>query len=252
MRQVGTQPGKEAGAGSRALQSALNSPVLVLSSYARRARVRRPHATPAEVLAEVDRRYLSLTTSSGLVTGGAAAVPGVGTAASLTTLGCDITVVTASSFDLALAYAYIYGIPVQDLRHRELLGLLVMGGDGAVNTLQKASGRSGPHLSKELLKKIPARSIRKLNKVLGQHFITKTGQRGVIQLGKVLPFGFGAVIGGGGNYLVGRSVIKTARKLFGPVPATWSDQNPPDDGPAACSPVPVPPPGGDTQALLAA
>jgi hypothetical protein len=39
-------------------------------------------------------------------------------------------------------------------------------------------------------------------------------------LGKVVPFGFGAVIGGGANFLVARTIIGASRRAFGkPAPA---------------------------------
>jgi hypothetical protein len=33
--------------------------------------------------------------------------------------------------------------------------------------------------------------------------------------------GIGAVVGGGGNRLMGRKIVKNARKSFGPAPARW-------------------------------
>ena len=38
------------------------------------------------------------------------------------------------------------------------------------------------------------------------------------------PAGFGALIGGGGNHLMGRTVVKGARSAFGPAPLGWHGQ----------------------------
>ena len=39
-------------------------------------------------------------------------------------------------------------------------------------------------------------------------------------MGRALPFGIGAVVGGVGNRLMGRAVITNAREAFGPIPDT--------------------------------
>jgi hypothetical protein len=46
-----------------------------------------------------------------------------------------------------------------------------------------------------------------------------TASGGIV--GRVLPFGIGAVVGGTANQLLGRRVIKTARTAFGPPPLVF-------------------------------
>ncbi|MBU6213819.1 MAG: hypothetical protein KGP01_05180 [Actinomycetales bacterium] len=214
----------------RALSTALSNTSGPLSNYARRTRETQPGITPAETLARIDRRFLSIVTATGAATGAAAAAPGVGIPAGIAAAGADLVAVTAASFDLAMAYADVFGVPTQDLEHRELLGLMVVVGDSAAGTVNKAAGRTAPHLAKQGINKIPMSTIRRINAVLGRNFVTKASQRGVIVLGRVLPFGIGAGIGGAGNYLIGRGVIRAARALFGPVPPTWSDAGGADEG----------------------
>jgi hypothetical protein len=65
-------------------------------------------------------------------------------------------------------------------------------------------------------------TIRAVNKVLGRNFVTKYGtKQGVLVLGRQLPFGLGALIGGGGNAAIGYATIRTARKVFGTPPEEW-------------------------------
>lgn len=53
------------------------------------------------------------------------------------------------------------------------------------------------------------------------NFVTKYGtKQGVLVLGKVLPFGFGAAIGMTGNAAMSRMVVRTTRSAFGPLLAT--------------------------------
>jgi hypothetical protein len=40
-------------------------------------------------------------------------------------------------------------------------------------------------------------------------------------VGRLLPFGIGAAIGGGGNHLLGRQIVRTAREGFGAPPAAF-------------------------------
>jgi hypothetical protein len=40
-------------------------------------------------------------------------------------------------------------------------------------------------------------------------------------IGRVMPFGIGAVIGGTGNHLLGRKVVASSREAFGPAPLTF-------------------------------
>jgi len=62
---------------------------------------------------------------------------------------------------------------------------------------------------------VPLNTIRSINKILGAHFVTKDGaKRGIITIGKVAPFGIGFTIGAGGNLLMARGVVKTARAMF--------------------------------------
>jgi hypothetical protein len=42
---------------------------------------------------------------------------------------------------------------------------------------------------------------------------------GASLLGKALPFGIGAVIGGAGNHILGTKVVRASRLAFGPAPA---------------------------------
>lgn len=63
--------------------------------------------------------------------------------------------------------------------------------------------------------------------VLGKNFITKYGtKQGVIVLGRVAPFGIGAVIGGGANAALAALAVRAARRAFGPAPESWPEPEP--------------------------
>jgi len=97
----------------------------------------------------------------------------------------------------------------------------VLIGDSAVNALGKFTDKTGKHWAKVIVDRIPMTTINKANQVLGPRFITKYGtKQGTLVLSKQMPLGIGVVLGGGANHVVGRGVIASARRIFGPLPAT--------------------------------
>jgi hypothetical protein len=59
-------------------------------------------------------------------------------------------------------------------------------------------------------------------RVPGKNFITKYGTRqGIIVLGRVVPVGISAVIGGGANLVLEETGIRASRRAFGPPPESW-------------------------------
>jgi hypothetical protein len=101
------------------------------------------------------------------------------------------------------------------------MGVMLGGSGGA--TIRKMSERTGQHWARQLLKRIPPETLRKINGILGRNFITKYGtKQGIIVLGRVAPFGIGAIIGGGANAILARTVIASGRRAFGPAPQAWT------------------------------
>ena len=70
-----------------------------------------------------------------------------------------------------------------------------------------AAGRTAPHWGGQVVKKIPIETVRAVNKVLGKNFVTKAGRQGIVVLGKWIPYGIGALIGGTANLAVSQGVI---------------------------------------------
>ncbi|MGN6742699.1 MAG: hypothetical protein ACTHJL_05300 [Amnibacterium sp.] len=71
-------------------------------------------------------------------------------------------------------------------------------------------------LPKQLLNRLTDR----IRKRFVQRFATRQGASVVM---RAVPFGVGAVLGGGGNHLAGRKVITATRSAFGPAPAVFPD-----------------------------
>ncbi len=101
--------------------------------------------------------------------------------------------------------------------------MAVLLGNGGSTFVQKAAGRTAPDWGRAIVNGIPMSAIRNANKVLGRNFITKYGtKQGILVLGRSVPVGLGALIGGAGNAALGRTTIAAARTAFGPATATHS------------------------------
>jgi hypothetical protein len=46
-------------------------------------------------------------------------------------------------------------------------------------------------------------------------------RRGALMFGKMLPVGIGAAVGGAGNRIIGKKIVRNARQAFGVPPARW-------------------------------
>lgn len=84
----------------------------------------------------------------------------------------------------------------------------------SVNQLVKAvCVKFGRAAANKMIKKIPGKVMVKINQRVGFRFITKFGERGIINLGKAIP-GVGAVIGGSVDMLETKAISKRAYKWF--------------------------------------
>lgn len=197
------------------ISAALSAQTPLAAAHVSRLRSRHPNSTPKQLLKVLDRQFLAATTGSGAAVGIAAAAPGVGTA-----IGAAMALgETAVSLQVAVFYilacAEIHEIQITEVeRKRTLIFTVLLGGSAEI--VHNVAGRTGKHWAKHTLNAIPMSAIRSINKAIGVNFVTKYGtKQGLIVLGKVVPFGFGAVIGGGLNFVIGQTVVKATQRAFG-------------------------------------
>jgi hypothetical protein len=71
-------------------------------------------------------------------------------------------------------------------------------------------------------KNLPKSAVGNIGKRVRTYFLKRFAAReGISIVGRAIPFGIGAVIGGTGNHLLGRRVIQSSRTAFGPAPAMF-------------------------------
>ena len=216
----------------------------VVLDHIERCRQARPDASPAEVIKALGRHFTAATAATGTATGATAAVPGVTLPASLALGLGDATAFTSVAALYVFALAEIHDVPINDLERRRTLLLGILLGDAGVDAVRKVAGRTGPHWARQFVKTVPIEAIRKVNRVLGPNFVTKYGtKQGVLVLGKQVPLGIGAAIGGFGNAAFARFTIRSAKRAFGPPPEEWPSSLVPEpsaSGPFAASSDPMP------------
>lgn len=207
----------------KAVDKALSIQQPVIDAHLARVRRDRPNASPAEVVRRLNKQLMAATTSSGAAVGAAAAAPGVGTSVALALGAGESVAFLEASALYALALASIHGIQVADLERRRTLFLAIMLGEGGAAAVQKVAERTGQHWARQVVQRIPMSQINAINKVLGRNFVTKYGtKQGIVVLGRTVPFGIGAIIGGSANAAMSTMVIRSARRAFGPPPNEWS------------------------------
>lgn len=209
---------------SVAVDKALHISRPVILRHIAQTRRTRPDATPAEIVDALGRRFTAAAAGTGAATGATAAAPGVSTSISLALAAGDAATFTGVAAVYVFSLAEIYGVPVEDLERRRTLLLGVMLGDSGAGTVTKMAERTGAHWGRKVVTAIPTETLKQINKVLGRNVVTKYGTRqGVLVLGKQVPFGLGAVIGGAGNALFAQVTIRSARRAFGQPPSQWPE-----------------------------
>lgn len=203
--------------GSRMQQPAVHN-------YVQRLRNKYPGAGPAEIAARLEKRYLRAVTASGAAVGSTATVPGIGAVSALSAVAAETVVFLESTALLVLAMAEVHGIPVEHRERRRALVLAVLVGEDGSNAVNELLGRkrTGGGWVSEGVATAPLSAVSALNTRLLRYFVRRyTLKRGALAAGKMVPLGLGAVIGGGGNRLMGKKILANARTAFGAPPPEW-------------------------------
>lgn len=189
-------------------------------------RLRRANAgeSPGAVVSKLEQRYLAAVTAGGVAVGSAATLPGVGTLGALSAAAGETVVFLEATAFFSLALAAVHGIPTEPRERRRAMVLAVLVGDDSKRAIAELIGpgrTSGAWLS-EGVASLPMPALSRLNSRLLKYAVRRyTLRRSALLFGKLLPVGIGAVVGGTGNRLAGKKIVRNARKAFGPPPARW-------------------------------
>jgi len=207
----------------RALDRVLAIQRPVVLAHLRSIRRRNPDASPVAVVRMLERRYLTAVTTGGAAVGATAVVPGITTGVTLALSGVETIGFLESTALFAQSIAEVHGIPVENPdRARALVLTLMLGSEGtdliaqlAGQATGKAAGRPA-YWGELITKTLPRAAVGPLVDRLKSLFLRQfTAKAGASWVGKALPFGIGAAVGGAGNHILARRVIVTSRRAFG-------------------------------------
>ena len=209
---------------------------LVLANL-RRLQRKHPHASAAQLAAVLERNYLAAVTGGGALVGGSAVIPGVGTVAALGLSAAATAGFLEATALFATSLAELHGVRMEDPERASTLVMAIMLGEEGTALLSSLSGQAagqgkGPTQAWGTLfsRRAPLAGFGSVREQVQRAFLRNMLKRqGTALLGRALPFGVGAVVGGVGNRMMGRAVIENAKQAFGPMPITI----PGDLGPAA-------------------
>ncbi len=210
----------------RGIDKALSVQRPVVVAHIRALRRAHPHATPAQLVRILERRYLTAITTGGAAVGATAMVPGFGTGLTLTISGVETVGFLETTALFAQSVTEVHGIALDDpLRARALVMTLMLGSAGT-DLVRQFTGQvfgGGPprkvFWGEMVARRVPQAMMGPVADELRRRFVKMfVVNQGSSLIGKAMPFGIGAAVGGIGNNLAGRGVVNAARNAFGPAP----------------------------------
>lgn len=200
-----------------------------------RLRKKHPDETPAQLADRLTKRYLLSVTGGGAAVGGTAVVPGIGTVAALGLSAAATVGFLEASALYAQSIAELHGITTDDPERSQALVMAVMLGEDGRKMIKEFANQGrgglnsltgpGPAAGAAAVFTGSAGVSEVLFQQLRRSFFRKILVRqGAGFLGRLIPFGVGAVIGGVGNRAMGKAVVKSAQNLFGPAPVQLPEE----------------------------
>lgn len=216
----------------KAVQRAIRIQRPLVLANIRRLHRRHPDESPAQIADRLTDQYLLAVTGAGAAVGGTAIIPGLGTVAALGLSAAAVVGFMETTALYAQSIAELHGISTDDPQRAEALVMAVMlGEDGRKMLRDFAAGQRGGGIvpggaanptGLSALMGIGAQGS--MSELFFQQMKKKFMRKMLVRqgagfLGRAVPFGVGAVIGGVGNRAMGKAVVKSAQTLFGPLPA---------------------------------
>ncbi|HHW84087.1 MAG TPA: hypothetical protein GX743_09820 [Actinomycetales bacterium] len=208
---------------NRVIDAAVTYPSKGIHKRVDRLREANPNASPERIVELLERDYLKQVARVGGTVGATAAVPAFGTAVAVGLAGVQFAEFLTDSALHVMAVADVHGVPLDDVERRRALLLSTLLGEAGAAAVQQELGVSGLYWARALISKVPLASVRSLNARLRRMVLRQTARSGGrVALGRLLPFGVGAVIGYAGARRMGREVVAGARSAFGPAPRRFA------------------------------
>lgn len=128
------------------------------------------------------------------------------------TLPSNVTTVILFQMRMIAAIAKIRGY---DLKSDQVQTFVyaTLAGTTVADIVKKTGIVIGNKMILGVIKKIPGKVLTQINQRVGFRFVTKFGEKGAINLGKMVP-GVGAIVGGTFDTVTTRTIARLAKKTF--------------------------------------
>lgn len=218
--QTEREPGRAANLLERLVDRALASGADRAGRQAENLARKHPGASPADVVAILERRYRRRVSTLSAAVGLSAAVPGIGTGIAAALTAANIGSFLRASTTFVGAVAHVHGVPVDDVARRRTLLLAALLGEDGARAVSGQLGVSSLYWGRGLLGRLPLGTVRAVNKGLSRRLVrVMTAKGGAVLLGRLAPFGIGAVVGWFFGRRLAKQVVTGTREVLGPPPA---------------------------------
>lgn len=216
----------------RVLDTILDTQRPLVVAHLRSLRRKQPHMTPEQMLSRIEKQFLAAVSTGGAAVGATAAIPGLGTVSSLGVSAAETLGFLEASAFFAQAYTEIHGTALVDEKRAKALVMTLLLGDAGTSLVRRVAAQSmGSGPTNEafwgdlITNSMPPGVTQQLLEYLRNAFIRRVTQNAAKGwIGRAIPFGIGAVVGGVGNHVLGRQIIANARGAFGPAPMYFTTE----------------------------
>jgi len=170
------------------------------------------HRTPEKAAKALAKNQVLKCGTSGFITGlgGVITLP--------IAIPANISSVLYVQMRMVAAVAHIGGYDVRSDQVQTLI-YLCLTGTAITDVVKDAGIKIGEKALLAAIKKIPGETLKKINQKIGFRLITRFGEKGIINLGKMVPIA-GGIIGGGFDVASTTVIARNAIKMF------INDENP--------------------------
>ncbi|WP_051259367.1 hypothetical protein [Schaalia suimastitidis] len=199
--------------------AAVEVPYDVSERSAFKLRAAHPEATPAQLVDIAHRRFIRRVSAESAAVGGAAAFPGAGTAVSAAASAAQLTAFIAEASHHALVVAHLHGLDIRDPAKRTALVLASLTGQEGADVISRQVGIQALAWFRTSFLDIRTISAEQFNSLMLRWIRKRVASSAVSStLGRLIPFGIGAVVGWGVGSSLAKKVVEGLNIALGEAP----------------------------------
>jgi uncharacterized protein (DUF697 family) len=175
-----------------------------------------PGATRDQIAQLLVHKYSRIAAAGGAVTAAPGAVPGVGTAVAVGSLGGNIALTLFFQWRMVMALAHLYGhdLKAREARKLEYLALLGLS-SGVYGPAKAALATIAKDVAAAQVGRLSNQALARLNARIGTQIVTKYGaKKSILALGRLVPVGVGIAVAATVDYVATRAIGREALHFY--------------------------------------